>query len=71
MPDMINLPICYKYVNLINHEKKSTRKKNLIPKFTHILIDRTFYICPKGYYQIINISGYYPNINEILPLFIS
>ena len=22
IPDTINIPICYKYVNLINHEKK-------------------------------------------------
>ena len=78
---MINIPICYKYVNLINPEKKNQLAKyiiftsvfqiNLIPKCTQILIDGTFRACPKGYYQIVNISGYYPDINGIIPLFMS
>ena len=81
IPDMINIPICYKYVNLINPEKKNQLEKyilfnsvfqlNLIPKCTQILIDGTFRACPKGYYQIVNISGYYPDINGIIPLFMS
>ena len=27
IPDMINIPICYKYVNLINPEKKKSTRK--------------------------------------------
>ena len=34
------------------------------------MIDGIFRACPKGYYQIVNISWYYPDINGIIPLFI-
>ena len=40
-----------------------------ISKCTQIYIDGTFKVFPKGYYQIINIGGFLPEINGILPFF--
>ena len=42
---------------------------NLIEHCTQLIIDGTFKASPKGFYQIFNISGFYPNINGIIPLF--
>lgn len=33
------------------------------------MIDGIFKACPKNYYQIINLGGYYEDINGIVPLF--
>ena len=38
-------------------------------KYNQILVDGTFKCCPKGYYQVINVAGYYPEIDAIVPLF--
>ena len=73
------IPLCFKLVELINPEKNNKLDKyiiftskfqlNLLPKCKQILIDGTFKSCPRGYYQIINIAGYYENINSIVPIF--
>lgn len=42
---------------------------NLIKKCAQIYIDGTFKTCPKKFYQIINIAGYYPELNCIIPIF--
>ena len=78
-PNMKNIPLCYNYTNIINMEKKNRLKKYVIftssfqikniSKCTQIYIDGTFKLCPKGYYQIINIGGFLPYINGILPIF--
>lgn len=77
--NMINLPLCYKSASFINLKNKNKLDKyviitsnfqiNMLKKCTHILIDGTFKSCPKGYSQIINIAGYYPDINSIIPIF--
>lgn len=77
--NMIDIPLCYKYNNLINLEKNNKLEKyiiftskfqvKLIQKCTQIYIDGTFKSCPKNYYQIINIGGFLPDINGIVPLF--
>ena len=77
--NMTNLPLCYKYINTINPDKKNKQDKyiifttnfqmNLLSKCTQIHIDGTFKSCPRGYYQILNIAGYYPDINGIIPIF--
>lgn len=41
---------------------------NLIPKCKQLLIDSTLKSCPKRYYQIINIAGYYEDIGTIIPI---
>ena len=76
---MENLPICYKYTKLINLEKNNVLEKyiiftssfqiKLLPKCTQIFIDGTFKCCPKEYYQIVNISGFLPDINGLMPIF--
>ena len=75
---MENFPFCYKYINQINIEKNklekyiiytSTFQLNLLTKCTQIHIDGTFKSCPKGFYQILNIAGYYPDINGLVPIF--
>ena len=77
--NMIDIPLCYKYNNLINLEKNNKLEKyiiftskfkvKLIQKCTQIYIDGTFKSCPKNYYQIVNIGGFLPDINGIVPLF--
>ena len=77
--NMINVSLCYKYSNIINIEKKNILDKyiifttnfqlNLAKKCTQVLVDGTFKCCPKGYYQVINVAGYYPELNAIIPLF--
>ena len=42
---------------------------NLITKYSQIYIDGTFKSSPKLYFQILNIVGYYKEINGILPIF--
>lgn len=66
-------------MNLININKNNNLDKyiifttrlqiNLISKCTQIFIDGTFKTCPKNFYQIINIGGYYPEIDGIVPIF--
>ena len=43
---------------------------NIISKCKEILIDGTFKSCPKNFYQVINIAGFYPDINSFIPLFL-
>ena len=74
-----DIPFCYTYNNLINPEKNNCLEKyaiytskfqiNMITKVTQIFIDGTFKIAPYGYYQVINIGGYLPQLNKIFPLF--
>ena len=76
---MIDIPLCYKYKNIINIEKKNKLEKyiiitnkfqlNMIKKCTQLLKEGRFKSCLKGYCQIINIAGYYPDINSIIPIF--
>ena len=78
-PNMENLTIFYKYTNLINLEKNNVLEKYIIftssfqikflPKCTQIFIDGTFKCCQKEYYQIVNISGFLPDINGLMPIF--
>ena len=42
---------------------------NLIPKYKQLLINGKFKSCRWGYYQIINIAGYYEDIGTIVPIF--
>lgn len=75
-----DIPFCYKYVNFINPTKKHANEKYLIftsafqikllKKVKQIYIDGTFQICPKNYYQVINIAGYLEDINAIVPIFL-
>ena len=78
-PELKNLILCHKYCNVINPKKKNILEKyiifttsmqiNMISKCTQILIDGTFKSCPRTFYQILNISGYLPEINSIIPIF--
>lgn len=43
---------------------------NILKKATQIFIDGTIKICPVGYYPIINIVAFLPDINNIVPIFI-
>jgi hypothetical protein len=77
--ELQNIPFCYKVVNMINPEKNNNLEKyiiftskiqmNLLTKTNQLLIDGTFKFCPRGYYQIINIAGYYSEIDSIIPIF--
>lgn len=42
---------------------------DMIKKCTQIFIDRTFKSSLRRFYQILNISGFLPDINGIIPLF--
>ena len=78
--NMQNLPFCYKYVNFINFTKinkmenyiifTSSMQINLLRKCTQIFIDGTFKICPKTFYQVINIGAFLPDIDGIIPIFL-
>ena len=73
-----DLPFCYRYVNFINFNKNNTMETyviftsslqlNLMKKATQIFIDGTFRINPKGFYQVLNIGAFIPDINEIFPI---
>ena len=39
-------------------------------KFKQLYVDGTFRISPRGYYQVLNIDGYYDDINGIVPVFL-
>ena len=39
-------------------------------KFKQLYVDGTFRICPRGFYQVLNIGGYYEDINGIVPVFL-
>ena len=77
---MENLPICYKYANIINPEKKFCLEKyiiftskfqlNIMTKCTQLHIDGTFKSCPCGYYQILIIEGYFEDNDCLIPIFI-
>lgn len=47
----------------------SKLQMNLLKKCSQLLIDGTFKSCPSGFYQIVNIAGYYEEINSIIPIF--
>ena len=71
--------MCYRYVNLIDIKNKNKLDRyiifsskfqiNLINKCKQLFYDGTFKACPKSFYQIINVAGYLPNINGIIPIF--
>ena len=46
----------------------SSLQLNLMKKATQIFIDGTFRINPKGFYQVLNIGAFIPDINEIFPI---
>ena len=76
---MINIPICFCYKNFLNFEHKNKLEKfvvittifqlNLFNKCTQVFIGGTFKSCPKRYYQVLNIAGFYPDINSIISIF--
>ena len=43
--------------------------KFMITKCTQIFVDGTLKIAPKGFYQVVNIGGYIPEIGGIIPIF--
>ena len=77
--NMINMPMCYTYKNFLNVENKNKLEKfivittqfqmNLWEQCTQTFIDGTFKSCPKEFYQVLNIAGFFPNLNSIVPLF--
>ena len=48
----------------------SSMQINLLKKCTQIFIDGTFKICPKTFYQVINIGAFLPDIDAIMPIFL-
>ena len=77
--NLVNLQFCYNYPNLVNIKNKNIRKyliftsesqSNLIIKCNEILIDGTFKCCPKTFYQVINFTGFYTDMNATFPLFL-
>ena len=74
-----DLPMCYKYVNMIDIKNKNKLEKyiiftskfqiNLLNKCEQLFFDGTFKTCPKTFYQIINVAGYLPEINALIPIF--
>ena len=77
--ELSNIPFCYKYVNLINTAKGNKLEKyiiftssfqlKIIQHCTQMYIDGTFKSCPKTFYPIINLAGYYHQIEGIIPIF--
>ena len=77
--NMINMPMCYTYKNFLNVDNKNKLEKfivittqfqmNLWEQCTQTFIDGTFKSCPKEFYQVLNIAGFFPNLNSIVPLF--
>ena len=77
--NMTDLPLCFTYSNLVNIRNKNKLEKyiiltnifqlNMLKKCTKVFIDGTFKSSPRGFYQVINIAGFYPEINEIIPIF--
>ena len=75
-----NIPLCHKYVNIINPIKNFKLEKyvifttkfqmNMLFKCSQLLIDGTFKSCQRTFLQIIHIAGFYPDINGIIPIFI-
>ena len=75
--NLTNIPFCHKYVNFINYKKNrieryiiftSNFQLNLLTKADQLFVDSTFKSSPKNYYQILNIAGYFKEINSIIPL---
>ena len=75
---MTNMPFCYNHTIFLNFKNKNKQDQfiiftsecqlNLISKCSQILIDGTFKSCPKSFYQLTNIAGYYSDMNSIIPL---
>lgn len=75
-PDLKNLSLYHKYTSIINPNKNNIQENysifttkfqiNQLAKCTQILIDGKFKSCPRSYYQILNISGYMPDINGLI-----
>jgi hypothetical protein len=73
-----NIPICFEY-NQLFYSKKNKHEKYIIfssafqlqrlKKCSQIYIDATYKSCPKSFYQLLNIAGYIPEINHLIPLF--
>ena len=78
-PELTNINICYKYVHILNPNKKNFLEKYIIftttfqmkmlKKSKQIFIDGTFKSCPRGYYQILNITSFIDEINGNIPIF--
>ena len=74
------MPFCFKNVNFISPDKKFKLEKYIIftsnlhlkilTKCSQIFVDGTFKICPVGFYQVLNIGGYYKDINSIIQIFL-
>ena len=66
-------------MNIINPDNNNKFEKyilftsklqlNMLTKFNQLLIDGTFKSCPRGHYQILNIAGFNPELNTIIPIF--
>ena len=49
----------------------SKLQMNLLQKCSQIFIRCNFQEFPLGFYQVINIAGYYKDINSIIPIFMN
>lgn len=75
-----NLPFCYNINKVLNPEKGNREEKYVVftslPQIKHfsgsneLFIDCNYKICPKGYYQILTIMSYNPELKSVIPAFI-
>ena len=75
-----NIPFCFRYNNILSPDKNNFLEKyiiftskfqiKIIKKCTQLFVDGTFKIAPSGYYQVLNIGGFLPEINSIIPFFL-
>ena len=55
-------------MNLKNIIFTSNLQLNILTKCSEILVDGTFKISPVGFYQVLNIGGYYKERNSIIQI---
>lgn len=73
-----NIPFCLKNVSYIDNNNNGKLEKyillttnfqlNMLTNSTQLFIDATFKVAPRGFYQVLNIAGYIPQMNGIIPL---
>ena len=73
------MPFCFSYYNNIVYEKNkyicdkyfiltTPFQINMFNKCSQLFFDATFKSCPRAKYQILNIAGYFKDIDGIIPL---